>query len=110
MIQNFTGNVPSKKISKTCACFCKIRTGGQFLNDRARSTINGFRILLGVPEQRNVEKTLNNICKTRTGGQFFAKSRDLVITVKLAEFLTDRVWSGINRFRILLGMSRAKQF
>ncbi len=60
-------------------------------------------------EQKNVEKTLNNICKTRTGGQFFAKSRDLVITIKLGQFLTDRVRSGTNRFRILPGMSRAKK-
>ncbi len=47
-------------------------------------------------EQKNVEKRVNNICKTRPGGQLFAKSRDLVITVKLAQFLTDRVRSGTN--------------
>ncbi len=66
--------------------------------------MNRFRILLGVFRTENVEKTLNNFCKTRTGGQFFAKSRGLVITVKLAQFLTDRAWSGINRLRILWGV------
>ncbi len=80
----------AKNFEKTCACFCKTRTGGQFLTNRARSTVNRFRILLGVSQtKKNVEKTQTNICKTRTGGQFFAKSRDLVITVKLAQFLTD---------------------
>ncbi len=31
--------------------------------------------------------------------------RHLVITVKLAQFLTDRTQSGINRFRMLPGVS-----
>ncbi len=31
--------------------------------------------------------------------------RDLVITVKLAQFLTDTAQSGINRFRMLPGVS-----
>ncbi len=34
--------------------------------------------------------------------------RDLVITVKLAQFLTDRAQSGTNRFRMLPGESWAK--
>ncbi len=46
---------------------------------------------------------------TRTGGQFLTTSRDLVITVKLAQFLTDRARSGINRFRILWGVYRMKK-
>ncbi len=47
-------------------------------------------------------------CKTRTGGHF-AKSRDLVITVKPAQFLTDRARSGTNRFRILPGVPNKKK-
>ncbi len=35
--------------------------------------------------------------------------RHLVITVKLAQFLTDRTQSGINRFRTLPGVSWAKK-
>ncbi len=35
--------------------------------------------------------------------------RDLVITVKLAQFLTDRAHSGTNRFRIFPGVSWAKK-
>ncbi len=81
------------------------RVVNSYLTDRARSIINRFRILLGVPEQKIVDKTLNNICKTRTGGQFFVKLRDLVITVKLAQFLTDRARSGTNRYRISRGVS-----
>ncbi len=61
-----------------------------------------------VPSKKNFEKTLNNVCKTRTGGQFFAKSRDLVITVRLAQFLTDRARSTTNRFRIFRGVPNKK--
>ncbi len=63
----------------------------QFLTDRARSGTCPIdsEFYRECPEQKKFEKTLNNICKTRTGGQFFANPRDLVITVKLAQFLTD---------------------
>ncbi len=36
--------------------------------------------------------------------------RDLVITIKLAQFLIDRAQSGTYRFRILPGVSRTKKF
>ncbi len=35
--------------------------------------------------------------------------RDLVITVKLAQFLTNRAQSGTNRFRMLPGVSWVKK-
>ncbi len=35
--------------------------------------------------------------------------RDLVITVKLAQFLTDRAQSGTNRFRMTPGVSWTKK-
>ncbi len=39
----------------------------------------------------------------------FMVGRDLVITVKLAQFLTDRAQSGTSRFRMLPGVSSAKK-
>ncbi len=48
------------------------------------------------PEQNKIEKG---------GEKKIHDGRDLVITAKLALFLTDRARSGINRFRILPGVS-----
>ncbi len=48
------------------------------------------------PEQKQIEK----------GGEKNSYyGRDLVITAKLAQFLTDRAQSGTNRFRIFPGVS-----
>ncbi len=51
------------------------------------------------PEQNKIEKG---------GGKKFILWRDLVVTVKLTQFLTDRAQSGNNRSRILPGVSLTK--
>ncbi len=67
----------------------------QFLPDRTQSGINRFRMLPGV----SWAKKLKNEVKKNSRAWAWP-GRDLVITVKHAQFLTDRAQSDTNRFRI----------
>ncbi len=115
-----------------CCVFVRHRLA-QFLTDRARNGTNRVRILPGVSRaKKNLKKkavwgrdllianlkeksrskwyqSIQNFLENKINKKNFEKKfmlgRDLVINVELAQFLTDRAQSGINRFRMLPGVS-----